>query len=85
MLAVHHPRIAACLKKARRALALLATDSAATPWIVVQADDKKAARLAIIADLITRVDYEDAVPHETSGDILCRFDETCLTNGILAS
>ncbi|HEY1856076.1 polyphosphate kinase 2 [Acidocella sp.] len=70
--------------KARNAM-LLATDSAATPWIVVRADDKKAARLAIIADLITRVDYEDAVSHETFSDILCRFDETCLTNGILAS
>ena len=68
-----------------RDVMLPATDSAAAPWIVVQADDKKAARLAIIADLITRVDYEDAVPHETSGDILCRFDENCLTNGILAS
>jgi polyphosphate kinase 2 len=70
--------------KARNAM-LLATDSAAAPWIVVHADDKKAARLAIIADLITRVDYENAVPHETFSDILCRFDETCLTNGMLAS
>ena len=35
MLAVHHPRIAACLKKARRALALVATDTrpqACFPW-----------------------------------------------------
>ena len=70
--------------KARNAM-LLATDSAAAPWIVVRADDKKATRLAIIADLITRVDYENAIPHETFGDILCRFDETCLTNGMLAS
>jgi polyphosphate kinase len=70
--------------KARNAM-LLATDSAAAPWVVVRADDKKAARLAIIADLITRVDYENAIPHETFGDILCRFDETCLTNGMLAS
>ena len=64
---------------------LLATDSAAAPWVVVRADDKKAARLAVIADLITRVDYENAIPHETFGGILCRFDETCLTNGMLAS
>ncbi len=64
---------------------LLATDSAAAPWVVVRANDKKAARLAVIADLITRVDYEDAVPHETCGEILCRFNETCLTNGMLAS
>ena len=70
--------------KARDAM-LLATDSAAAPWIVVRADDKKAARLAVIADLITRVDYEEAIPHETFSDILCRFNETCLTNGMLAS
>jgi polyphosphate kinase 2 len=60
------------------------TDSAAAPWTIVRADDKKAARLAIIADLITRVDYHDAVAHEYDRKILCRFDETCLTNGMLA-
>ncbi len=70
--------------KARNAM-LLATDSAAAPWVVVRADDKQASRLAIIADVITRVDYEEAIPHETFGDILCRFNETCLTNGMLAS
>jgi polyphosphate kinase 2 len=70
--------------KARNAM-LLATDSTAAPWVVVRGNDKKPARLAIIADLITRVDYEDAVPHDVCGDILCRFDETCLTNGMLAS
>ncbi|WP_298264747.1 polyphosphate kinase 2, partial [Acidocella sp.] len=32
------------------------TDSAAAPWIVVRAEDKKTARLGIIADLISRVD-----------------------------
>jgi polyphosphate kinase len=70
--------------KARNAM-LPATDSEAAPWVVVRADDKKVARLAIMADLISRVDYEDALPHERFGDILCRFNETCLTNGMLAS
>jgi polyphosphate kinase len=70
--------------RARNAM-LLATDSDAAPWIVTRADDKKAARLAIIADLITRVDYEDALPHEGFSDILCRFNEACLTNGMLTS
>jgi len=63
---------------------LRATDSAAAPWMVVRADDKKAARLAIIADLITRVDYQDATPHERNEAIVRRFDETCLTDGMLA-
>jgi hypothetical protein len=54
--------------------------------MVVRADDKKAARLAIIRNLITRVDYRDAKPHgPREPDILLRFDETCLSNGILAS
>ncbi len=70
--------------KARNAM-LLGTDSAASPWLVVQANDKKAARLAIIADLITRIDYKDASPHEVDTQVVCRFDETCLTNGMLAS
>jgi polyphosphate kinase 2 len=70
--------------KARNAM-LRATDSAAAPWIVVRADDKKAARLAIIADIISRVDYHDATRHETHDEIVRRFDETCLTDGMLAA
>ena len=70
--------------KARNTM-LRATDSNAAPWVVVRADDKKAARLAIIADLITRVDYRDAKPHDTKPEIARRFDETCLTDGTLAA
>jgi len=70
--------------KARDAM-LRMTDSAAAPWMVVRADDKKRARLAVIADLITRVEYRDATLHETDSETVCRFDETCLTNGMLAS
>ena len=61
-----------------------ATDCAAAPWTVVRADDKKAARLAIIADLITRVDYEDSDPRDADDTVLCRFNEACLSNGMLA-
>jgi polyphosphate kinase 2 len=60
------------------------TDSAASPWMVVRADDKKAARLAVITDIIARVKYKDATPHEIDEQIICRFDESCLTNGMLA-
>lgn len=70
--------------QARNAM-LLGTDSAAAPWLVVRAGDKKAARLAIIADLITRIDYKDATPHDVDSQVIFRFDETCLTNGMLAS
>jgi polyphosphate kinase 2 len=68
-----------------RDMMLRSTDSAAAPWMVVRANDKKAARLAIIADLISRVDYHDATAHETRRDVVCRFDESCLSNGMLAS
>jgi polyphosphate kinase 2 len=70
--------------QARNAMLRL-TDSAIAPWTVVRADDKKAARLAIIRDLITRVDYHDAKPHAAQEPaILARFDESCLNNGLLA-
>lgn len=72
--------------KARNTM-LRMSSSAHAPWSVVRADDKKAARLAVIRDLITRVDYHEAeeagLPdHDLS--ILARFDETCLINGMLA-
>jgi polyphosphate kinase len=60
------------------------TDSTAAPWMVVRAEDKKKARLAIIADLITRVEYNDATKHDTHEQIVSRFGEACFTNGMLA-
>lgn len=70
--------------EARNAM-LRQTDSAGAPWLVVRADDKKSARIALIADLIARIEYHGATQHDTRGDIVCRFDEACLTNGMLAS
>jgi len=69
-----------------RNVMLRMTDSANAPWMVVRADDKKAARLAVIHDLITRVDYHDPAPRlaNNAAPIIARFDETCLENGILA-
>ena len=69
--------------KARNTM-LRQTDSAAAPWMVVRAEDKKAARLALIADLITRVEYHDATKHDTHEQVVARFDESCFTNGLLA-
>ena len=69
-----------------RDVMLRMTDSADAPWMVVVANDKKAARLAIIRDLISRIDYKDSPADMPPGDdrIIARFDETCLTNGMLA-
>lgn len=63
---------------------LTGTDSAAAPWIVVRADDKKVARLEIIADIIARVEYKGRVPYPVDESIIKRFDNTCLTDGMLA-
>jgi polyphosphate kinase 2 len=72
---------------AARDVMLRLTGSAHAPWMVVRADDKKAARLAVIHDLISRVDYKDAEPGLPGHDpaVIARFDEACLTNGMLAS
>jgi hypothetical protein len=41
------------------------TDTDTSPWWVVEADDKRTARLNLISDLLTRVPYEhlDQVKH----------------------
>jgi polyphosphate kinase 2 len=62
------------------------TSSASAPWTVVRADDKKSARLAIIRDLIGRVDYSE--PSELPDHdltVIARFDESLIANGMLAS
>jgi polyphosphate kinase 2 len=63
---------------------LRATDTTEAPWSVVRADDKKTARLAIIADLINRLEPTEAKPADRHDKTLRRFDEACLTDGFLA-
>jgi polyphosphate kinase 2 len=38
------------------------TDTKQSPWIVVNADDKKRARLNVIVDLLSKVPYKDLTP-----------------------
>jgi polyphosphate kinase 2 len=47
--------------RARDAM-LAATDTASAPWYLVPSDDKKRARLNCIADILTRIPYEE-VPY----------------------
>jgi polyphosphate kinase len=72
---------------AARDTMLRLTGSALAPWTVVRANDKKAARLGIIRDLIGRVDYHEAAEELPDHDlsVIARFEEACLTNGMLAS
>lgn len=44
--------------RARDAM-LAATDTAVAPWYIVPSDDKKRARLNCIADLVSRIPYEE--------------------------
>jgi polyphosphate kinase 2 len=69
--------------KARDAM-LLATHSESAPWSVVRADDKKAARLAVITDLVARLDPA-AADHKHGSKILQRFSEGLMGEEFLAS
>lgn len=62
---------------------LLGTDSAAAPWIVIRANDKKAARLGIISDIITRVEYKGEIRYPVDSQVVRRFDSTSLSDGTL--
>jgi polyphosphate kinase 2 len=48
--------------RARDAM-LAATDIAQTPWYIVHSDDKKRARLNCIADILSRIPYEE-IPYK---------------------
>ena len=72
--------------RARDAM-LSRTHSAAAPWIVVRADDKKLARLNLIRDLLSRLDYDGkAKPKLLAPDrrIVFSFDAEALRDGRLA-
>ncbi|MBY0564406.1 MAG: polyphosphate kinase 2 [Hyphomonadaceae bacterium] len=65
---------------------LLRTQNEITPWYVVKADDKKSARLNLIAHLLSHVECPDrdehaAKPHE---EIVFRFEPERLEDGALA-
>jgi polyphosphate kinase 2 len=57
---------------------LAATSSTLSPWIVVRADDKRAARLNVIRDLITRLACPETDKHLASPDrsIVFPYDAT---------
>jgi hypothetical protein len=38
---------------------LAATDTKASPWYIVPSDDKKRARLNCIADILSRIQYQE--------------------------
>ena len=56
------------------------------PWTVVRADDKHAARLALIKDLLLRLHYHDKDDRILLADpaVAFRFDPSYLENGVVA-
>ena len=62
------------------------THSDAAPWTIVRADDDHAARLNVIADLLSRTDYKgrDKKLARADRDVVFAFDKKALTDGRLA-
>jgi polyphosphate kinase 2 len=56
---------------------LARTDCELTPWTIVRGDDKKAARLNLIRDLLSRLPYDDKRPRLLKADpeIVFRYEE----------
>jgi len=72
--------------KARNKM-LVATHTAPAPWSVVDANDKHAARLNIIRDLLSRTDYAGADRKLSKPDpaIVRAFDDRLIDSGFLAA
>jgi polyphosphate kinase len=65
---------------------LARTHNTVTPWTIVRADDKRAARLNLIADLLERLDYDgkEAAVLRTDPDVVFQYQEACVQNGMIA-
>ena len=65
---------------------LIRTHHAVAPWTVVSADDKRSARIALISDLLVRLDYNDKDKEVLRPDpeIVFRFEIAQLENGMIA-
>jgi hypothetical protein len=65
---------------------LARTHHAAGPWTVVHTDDKRAARLNLIADLLVRLPYEDKDESvlRTDPDVVFEYSERAHVAGKLA-
>jgi polyphosphate kinase len=66
---------------------LARTHNAVTPWKVVRADDKRAARINLIKDMLLRLQYDekDESVLLVDPDVVFQYDETYLRNGMIAA
>lgn len=63
------------------------THAVLTPWIIVRADDKRAARLSVIRDILSRCEFHGKNRHGELPDsnLVFQFDESHLKDGMIAS
>lgn len=63
------------------------THSQLAPWTIVRADDKKLARLSVIKDLLTHLEYKDKDHNliRPNPDVVFNYAEAYLDNGMIAS
>jgi hypothetical protein len=56
------------------------------PWTIIRADDKPAARIGLIRDLLTRSDFKgkDHQADLPDPDVVFRFHADAMSNGLLA-
>jgi polyphosphate kinase 2 len=69
-----------------RNLMLARTHTEAAPWTIVRADDKEPARLNVIRDLLSRLDYKhrDKRLIRPDRDIVRDFDSSLIESGMIA-
>jgi len=62
------------------------THSQLVPWTIVRADDKKLARLSVIKDLLTHMEYKDKDHNliRPNPDVVFNYAEAYLDNGMIA-
>ncbi|MBC7739688.1 MAG: polyphosphate kinase 2 [Candidatus Saccharibacteria bacterium] len=65
---------------------LMRTHTVAAPWTIIKADNKPAARIGVIRDILTRLEFDGGGKKTSSPDpdIVFRFNEAAIQNGSLA-
>ena len=66
---------------------LMRTHTVAAPWTIIKADDKPAARIGVIRDILTRLEFDGGDKNRTSSpdpDLVFRFNEAAIQNDLLA-
>ena len=79
------PKFWNAYSKARNEM-LAKSHAPAAPWTIVRADDKHEARLNVIRDLLSRVEYRERSPKLLPPDprIVFSYDPSCLASSMIA-